>query len=239
MKSWRKEFTLIELLVVISIIAILAGLLLPALNQARSKARGIACSVQLKQMGLAFAQYADDNKEYLPNHSYNKINDPAKIWGNGTLGTATTTIWGNVLIMGKYLSKNTFKCPGHPKADEGLGNYAMGGWCSYGIAYRGPGSSEFVGGTTTGHCRITQIKFPTKVYHVMDTSYSLNPSLGYYMVLYYAKVGENVGQAMPRHANATNVLFVGGQVQTFPGINPYSANVLGDVNSNPSAWKMQ
>ena len=232
MKNRKTEFPLIELLVVIAIIAILAGMLLPALNLARAKARGIACSVQLKQMGLAFAQYADDYKEYLPNHSYNKVSDP--VWGTGTY-----VIWGNMLIMGKYISLGVFKCPGHPKAKEGIGNYAMGGRCSYGISYRGPGSSESVGGTTTKSCKISQIKHPTKVYHVMDTAYSVNPDLGYYMVYYAKKTAENIGQATPRHAGTTNVLFVGGQVQAFHGINPYSKNVLGDVNTNPAAWKMQ
>src|ERR1700743_2399090 len=79
----RYGFTLIELLVVIAIIAILAAILFPVFTKVREKARQTSCASNMKQLGIAFAQYVQDNNERFPSvHAVTPNNDYAGGWAN-------------------------------------------------------------------------------------------------------------------------------------------------------------
>ncbi|EDM25630.1 hypothetical protein LNTAR_25090 [Lentisphaera araneosa HTCC2155] len=68
----KSKFTLIELLVIVAIIGILASLLLPALSKARETAKSASCINTMKQLGISFIMFTDDNDSYMPtsNHGY-------------------------------------------------------------------------------------------------------------------------------------------------------------------------
>jgi prepilin-type N-terminal cleavage/methylation domain-containing protein len=146
--SRRRAFTLIELLVVIAIIALLMSILMPALGRVRRQARTTACLAQLKQWGLMFSLYCQDNDGYFFTGEVQgargnvtaTIDGVTKSWGTGSGG-----FWR--LVMAPYSKdKKMWVCPQAVKppatgtiplgnatyvawtVDGTVGSYGLNGW---------------------------------------------------------------------------------------------------------------
>ena len=111
MKHPTKAFTLVELFVVVTIIAILAGLLLPALARGRAEARRRVCKSNLKHLGLAMSMYGNDYDEFYATRGLNLTVGKDDLRGLGSL----------CLLYNQYLTARVvFKCPSTVDDPESL-----------------------------------------------------------------------------------------------------------------------
>lgn len=108
-----RGFTLIELLVVIAIIAILAAILFPVFAKAREKARQTSCLSNLRQLGTALMQYAQDNNEMYP-HDYDGPGYPNFYWNYGSS-------WP-IMLYPYMKNAQILKCPTSPYQLQNTGD---------------------------------------------------------------------------------------------------------------------
>ena len=145
-KDVVKAFTLIELLVVIAITAILASMLLPALAKAKQKAQRISCMNNLKEVGIAYRLFADDNSDQVP--AQNACPPNGAGWQClATTGNAAQNVWSNYACMGNDMgqSPKLVLCPAddrttvagafyapYPTGTAGFGNTTLSYFCGVG-----------------------------------------------------------------------------------------------------------
>ena len=227
-------FTLIELLVVIAIIAILAAMLMPALQQARERGRSITCANNLKQQGNAMDMYTNDNKGYLGPYS-------ASWW-------TYTPKWVTLLSMSYIKQRGTFMCPSHANADKETqwSTHFLGVTIeesskgSYGINWRTVGSEYTHSSPQTDKpTKLTKFKYHSQVYAIMDTRSVTNPdpTEGHYRVSSFLHT--SVGKPIPRHNGQIPILYADWHVATKQcDLNdPYNASSLGTKDTHLRTWE--
>mgnify|MGYP001037429490 CR=1 FL=1 len=203
-RSSARGFSLVELLVVIGVIALLIGLLMPALVSARRQSQAVACLSQLREIGLATTMYAGDHNGLLPRSTHSALGFGVAPWGYALMPYLGA---GPVASSGPQwdrLWQTLYRCP----ADDRRGSQ----W-SYGKSVYPELTAAETGGPTWW--RISQIRRPDAT--VLYAELKSGSMADHVMAHFWVEWGMTPEVDAKRHGTRANYLYVDGHAvsQTF------------------------